>query len=91
MSGIPLIDPSDSASFTLDWSDAIGASTLGTVTHTVVAPLTKVAESTDASAKTSTVRISGAVHGGVYMIEGQTTLSSGEVLNRQFPLRCFNS
>lgn len=87
---IPLIDPGDTASFTIDWSDALGSAVLGTVTHVVPAPLAKVDESTDASSKQSTVRVTGAVHGGMYQIEGSTTLNTGEVLNRQFPLRCFN-
>lgn len=87
---IGLIDPSDQATFTIDWSNVVGSATLGTVTHAVPSPLTKVAESTDTSAKTSSVRISGATHGQTYLVEGQTTLSTGEVINRQFPLRCFN-
>jgi len=87
---IALLDPSDQAILTIDWSDAIGAIALGTVVHAVVAPLVKLSESTDVNAKTSQVKVSGAVHGGTYMIEGQSTLGNGEVLNRQFPVRCFN-
>lgn len=64
--------------------------TIGTVTHTVPSPLTKVSEATNAGLAQSQVKVSGAVHGGLYMIEGQTTLSNGDVINRQFPLRCFN-
>lgn len=88
---IPLIDPSDSATFQLDWTDVLPDSvTLGTVTHTVPSPLTKVSESTNTANASSQVRISGAVHGKTYLIEGQSTLSNGETINRQFPLRCFN-
>lgn len=87
---IPLIDPSENVTFTLDWTDVIGELTLGTVTHNVPAPLTKSSESTDAANKRSSVKVSGAIHGALYMIEGQATLSNGDVVNQQFPLRCFN-
>ncbi len=87
---IPLIDPSDAASYIVTWDDLPAAVTIGTVTHTVPSPLTKLSESTNSGSAQSTVRISGAVHGGSYLIEGQTTLSNGEVLNRQFTLLCFN-
>ncbi len=89
---LALIDPDDVVSLTIgNWADVLPATvTLGTVTHTVPAPLTKVSESTDTGAATSTVRVSGALHGGLYLIEAQSTLSNGEVVNRQFPVRCFN-
>lgn len=87
---IALCDPSDSAIFTIDWSDVVGSVSLGTVNHSVPAPLTKISESTDIPGKSSQVKVSGAVHGGLYMIEGESTLSNGETINRQFPLRCFN-
>ena len=87
---IVLADPSDSALYSLSWDGLPNAVTIGTVVHTAPNPLTKVSESTNAGTATSTVKVSGAIHGGMYMIEAQTTLSNGEVLNRQFPLRCFN-
>jgi hypothetical protein len=87
---IVLLDPSDEAIITCDWSDAVGTTTLGAVTHNVPAPLTKMSEATDSSGKTSQVKVKGGIHGGMYMIEGQTTLSNGEVLNRQYPVRWFN-
>lgn len=87
---IPLIDPSDVAVFRLAWSDLPTSTTIGTVTHSVPSPLTKVSETTNSGESWSEVKVSGAVHGGVYQIEGQTTLSNGEVLNRNFPVRCFN-
>lgn len=86
---IPLIDPGDNATFLMDWSDALAAGvTLESVTHQVPSPLTKVSESNTSIA--SLVRVSGAVHGGLYLIQGAATLSNGETLNRQLPLRCFN-
>ena len=90
MSSIPLIDPGDNAYFQMDWSDALGTGvTITSATHTVPSPL--VRESQSYNDTTSTVRISGAVHGVLYMIEGAATLSTGEVLNRQFPVRGWNS
>lgn len=87
---IPLADPSDSAWYEFDWADALpSGQTINAATHTVPSPLTKVAEANTTTA--SQVRISGALHGGLYMIEAQVTLTpSGETLNRQFPLRAFN-
>lgn len=84
-----LIDPGDNASYAIDWSDVLDAGvTLSSVTHTVPSPLVKGAEST--VSPNSYVSISNAKHGKTYMIEGAATLSTGETLNRQFPLRCFN-
>ena len=87
---IPLIDPTDQAAFTIDWSDVVGGASMGAVLHTVPPPLTKISESSDTPNKLSTVKVSGAIHGGMYLIDGLTTLSNGETINRQFPLRCFN-
>jgi hypothetical protein len=89
MSEVLLIDPGDNASFAINWSDVLDAGvTVSSVVHTLPSPLVKGAEST--VSPNSYVSISGAVHGKIYMIEGAATLSTGEVLNRQFPLRCFN-
>lgn len=92
MTSIALIDPGDSVIFEIDWSDVLpDGDSLDTVTHTLPAGLTKVSESTDALNQRSLVRISGALHGQLYQIEGAAVLaSSGETINRQFPLRCFN-
>lgn len=88
---VPLTDPGDSAFFELDWSDALGTGvTLSSVSHSVPSGLTLVSESTDTADSTSAVRISGTEHGQTYLIEGAATLSNGEVINRQFPLRSFN-
>lgn len=90
MSNIILFDPSDSAVVTFDWTDVLpSATTVSSATHTVPSPLTKVSESN--TTNTSSVKISGAVHGGRYMVEGQATLSNGEVLNRQFEIKGWNS
>lgn len=88
---ILLADPGDEATYSIDWSDALGEGvTLSSVAHSVPSPLTLVQESTDAQNNLSLLRIAGARHGDLYMIEAEATLSTGEKLNRQFPLRGFN-
>lgn len=90
MTNILLFDPSDNAIVTFDWSDVLTSGvTVVTATHTVPSPLTNVSESNNTT--TSSVKISGAVHCGRYMVEGQATLTNGEVINRQFPLLGWNS
>ena len=86
---IPLIDSGDSTWFECDWTDSLPAGvTVSSVVHSVPSPLVKAAEST--ATPLSYVRVSGAIHGQTYLIEASATLSNTEVLNRQFPLRCFN-
>ena len=93
MVDILLIDPSDQAIATIDWTDVLasGITLSGNVSHVLPDPLVKISENTDTIAGMSQVRISGAVHGRTYMIEGQASLSNGEVINRQFPVRGWNS
>lgn len=96
MTSIVLFDPGDSAPVELDWSDALEESAeLVSVTHNLPSPLTMLGETL--SATSSFVGITGAAHGGRYLIEGQATLSttnpdgSPQVLNRQFMLLGWNS
>lgn len=91
MASIGMIDPGDQVIFKIDWSGSLVAGvTLATVAHTLPAPLTLMSEGiTDASLSTF-VKIKDAVHGMLYQVEAQVTLSTGEIMNRQFPLRCFN-
>jgi hypothetical protein len=91
-SNVVIVDPADSAIVTFDWSDVLGLTiSLAGVVHTVPAPLTKGAESTDVLNQTSAVKVSGAVHGGMYLVEAQATLSNGETINRQATVRGFNA
>lgn len=85
-----IIDPGDSDVYAFDWTDVLGGATLSAVVHSVPSPLSILSETTDGANKRSLVKITGAVHGQTYLIEGSATLSSGEIVNRQFPLRCFN-
>lgn len=83
---IPLKDPGDSIDYLMTW-DGLGAATLSSVTHTAPSPLTKVSESNTTT--TSTVRVSGGVHGATYSIVGTATLNTGRTLIRSFPLRVY--
>lgn len=95
MPAVVLFDPGDSAPVELDWSDALDSSDLVSVSHTLPSPLTMLGETF--SDTSSFVGISGAIHGGRYLIEAQATLTttnpdgSPQVLNRQFILQGWNS
>lgn len=84
---IILLDPSDSANVTITWDD-LGTATLSSVTYTAPAGIT-ITPGVVASPN-STFRITGMVHGRTYQVEAQATLSTGEVLNRNLPIRAFN-
>lgn len=91
-SDIVLLDPSDDAVITIDWADVLnGVVSLAGVVHTVPSPLSKGTESTNSSTGLSQVKVSGAVHGTLYMLEASATLSNGEIINRQIPVRGWNS
>lgn len=83
---IPVKSPGESIDFSMEW-DGLGSATISSVTHTVPSPLTKVSESNTTT--TSTVQISGGVHGAKYMIKGLATLNTGRTLEREFPLQMF--
>lgn len=81
------LDPSDNANVTLTW-DNLGSATVSTVSYSAPAGVT-ITPGTVTSPN-STFRITGLVHGRTYQVEAQATLSSGEVLNRNVPIRAFN-
>lgn len=91
MSKILIFNSSDEAIITFDWSAdvLVGNQTIASATHSVDSPLVKVSE--DNTTTTSSVKISGASHGAMYMVSGQVTLSNGEILNRPFDIRGWNS
>jgi hypothetical protein len=87
---IAIFDPTDSALQSFDWTDALpDGVTVSSVTHSVESPMTVLSESNTTT--TSSAKLSGAAHGGYYMVSASATLSNGEVINRQFPIRGFNS
>lgn len=81
------LDPSDSANVAITWS-GLGAATISSVAYTAIAGLTLTPQGV--SGNVSTVRLSGLVHGRTYQLEATATLSTGEILNRNVPVRCFN-
>jgi|SRR6185312_3652069 len=100
MPAVIVFDPGDVAPVEIDWADALNSTeqqpvTLQAVVHTLPSGLTKVGETF--SDDKSYVGISGAVHGSLYDVEAQATLSitnpdgTPQILNRQFRLRGWNS
>jgi len=74
--------------YTFDWEDDVPSGvTLESVEHTVPSPLTRVDQTTDSVAKTSSVQIAGGAHGGVYLIRALATLSNGERVDGETALR----
>lgn len=92
MTQVVLLHASDEAIIPIDWTDALptGVNLTGTVDHTVPSPLTRISQSTDVTNKLTQVKVSGMVHGGVYLITGRATLDNGEIINRPFPIVSFN-
>lgn len=81
------LDSADSANVSINWTDLGGAS-LSSVTYAGIAGLTLTPQGISGS--TSTVRMAGMVHGQIYALEAAATLSTGEILNRNVSVRCFN-
>lgn len=81
------LDPGDSANVSINWTD-LGNATLASVAYTPITGLTLTPQGINGSV--STVRMTGLVHGQIYALEAQATLSTGEVLNRNVSVRCFN-
>lgn len=84
---------------TFDWTDAIPSTspltTLVSVAHTAPSAspttLTVAGQSTNVAAKTSAAKVSGGVHGELYLLEAAATLSNGEIVNRSAVLRCIQA
>ena len=81
------LDSADSANVSISWTD-LGSATLSSVTYTAIAGVTMTPQGINGNV--STVRLSGLVHGRTYQLEASATLSTGEILNRNVPVRCFN-
>lgn len=81
------LDSGDSANVAINWTD-LGSATVTSVSYTPVAGLTLTPQGI--SGTVSTVRMSGMTHGQIYALEAAATLSTGEVLNRNVAVRCFN-
>jgi hypothetical protein len=81
------LDPSDSANVSIEWTD-LGNATLASVAYTAIPGVTLTPQGVNGAV--STVRVSGLVHGRTYQLEATATLSTGETLNRNVPIRAFN-
>ena len=89
---IPIKDPDSSLLLTFDWSRVLSAGvTLASVTCAVPAQLTKSNEATDTVDATFDVDIDGGAHAGLYVISLVATLSNGQTVSRDWPIRAFNS
>lgn len=87
-----LFDPGDNATIEISWLDVLPTGvTLASVVHTVPSPLIKGTESTNTTDSKSFVKVSGAVHGGLYQIEASATLSNSDVINRQWRVQGWNA
>lgn len=88
MADIQLKRPDADLDYTFDWSDDIpDGVVLQSVDHTAPAPLAVELQQTDPDSKQSTVRISGGVHGGLYLVTALATLDDGEEVPGSFTLR----
>lgn len=87
-----LVDPSDQIIVSFDWTDALPSGVLVySVTHTVSSPLSKSTETTTPAQNLSTVKISGAAHGGTYLVQATALLDNGETINRAATVRCVDA
>jgi hypothetical protein len=92
LTNIVLANSTDQIVITFNYSNELAPGiTVTAVIHTVPSPMTKISESTDTANALSQVKVSGAVHGLTLPIGGQATLSNGELINRVFPVRGWNS
>lgn len=83
-----LKDPGTSIDVPFDWTDSLATGvTLSSVVHTPPAGLTKVGEATDTANSKSTVRVGGGTNGTLYVVKAAGTLSSGEVIVKEAPVR----
>lgn len=78
--------------YTFDWSDdVIAPLTLSSVAHTVPDGLTLSSETTNSVGLTSTVFITGGVHGSTYLIKALATLSNGVAVPGEAMIRVFDA
>ena len=78
--------------YTFDWSDDVeDPITLESVTHTVPDGLTLASETTNTSALTSTVFLTGGRHGGVYLVKALALLSNGVQVPGEATIRVFDA
>jgi len=87
-----LVDPSDQVLIQFNWTDALPTGVLlSSVSHSVSSPLSIASEYTTIGDNTSSAKISGAAHGGTYLVQATATLDNGEVVNRAATVRCVDA
>lgn len=88
---IVVADPDDSNWYMFDWADSIPTGeALDTVTYTIPASLTNLAEVVDVVQKKSYVRISGIKHAEIYQIEADATTNGATAMVGKGLIRGFN-
>jgi hypothetical protein len=94
---VQLKTPDADLIYTFDWNKDLSTDPTGPVSlsadvvHTVPAPFEKVAESTNTTAGTSTIRIRGGQHGDIDVIHALAPLSTGEKIPGSFTVRVSTS
>jgi hypothetical protein len=82
-----VLDPGDEANVSIVWEN-LGVGSVVSVTYQPITGLTLTPQSV--ANNISTVRIAGVAHGHTYQLEASATLNTGEILNRNIPIRGFN-
>jgi hypothetical protein len=82
-----VLDPGDSANISIQWQN-LGVGSVSSVSYAPITGLTITPQSVINNV--STVRLSGLKNGATYQLEASATLNTGEVLNRNIPIRGFN-
>jgi hypothetical protein len=78
--------------YTFDWADDIDDPiTLESVSHTLPDGLILASETTNTSALTSTVFITGGVHGGTYLVKALALHSNGVQIPGEATIRVFDA
>ena len=85
-----VLDPADNVNVTVTWTNLGPGSEHHIAAMTYSAPAGLTITPQGFTNTTSSFRVTGLVHGLTYQIEAQATLASGEVLNRNIPIRAFN-
>lgn len=81
-------DPSDVLDYSIDWSSALGADTISSVTWTVPSGLAMESQSNTTTA--ATIWLSGGAAGTVYEVTCRIVTAGGREIERSASLRVHN-
>ena len=97
MNDYQLIPVEASLIYTADFSDVLVQGVVVTACEWSISPVsgspaapTLAAQSDDFANKQSSIRVSGATHGGRYVLQAKATLNNGEVVVKDIALVGFN-